>query len=838
MKIRCILFAVFVCTLSVFAQGQIDHVPGQAIVRFAEPTSLEQAKQELDPSVFLVDRVLVKRLDIYLVTFDKQLSIATALELLRGYPVLKWAQADHVLKERLTPNDTQFSSLWNLHQTSDCDVDAPEAWDITTGGTDFNGDDLVVAIVDGGCQLSHPDLAANLWVNALEASGTTGVDDDGNGYIDDVNGWDANNDDGSIPTYAHGTHVSGIAGAVGNNGSQVCGVNWNVKLMEISTNTITSHISIAYGYVVDQKALWWSSGGTEGANLVATNNSFGIDLADCEAGEYPIWNDLYNDMGELGVLSAGATANAHYNIDQTGDVPTGCESPYIIAVTNTTSTDALNSGAGYGATTIDLGAPGTNVLSTYPTSITQTATGTSMATPHVAGAVALMHAAASQSFYNYYQQHPDSASLILKQLMLDAVDPLTSLNGITVSGGRLNLFNAVTAISNYIAPGADEPFLRFVDQTIDDAPTGDNDGRFESDETVDLIITIDNIGIDAVNVLGTLVSNSPEITVINGSASYGDVDSLAVVDNSATPFVIEAAAGLPSDFEASLTLTLTADGDYEVNHSITVYVNERAVVWSEDFESGENGWTHSNITSGFGDQWHLSTMRYTSEDHAWKCGNAVSGVHANLLDAGLLSPGYLIPNSAKLSIMHWIEAEASSMYSDSAYDGGSVEVSTDGVAFTPLAPEGEYTHTYRYGTSSAYTGPNPGAECFSGAYNWANQLFDLAAYAGETVQFRFRFCSDAATANEGWYVDDFKILGEPFIAPVTDLVVWANGSDIELQWSAPSPFVTSYRVYRSTSSDVLPVDSTFIGSSPTPSFTDFDAVNLIDYANYIVIAVY
>ncbi|RQV99204.1 hypothetical protein EH220_02100, partial [bacterium] len=169
MKIRCILFAVLVCTVSVFAQGQIDYMPGQALVRFDKPTTLEQAKQELDPGVFTVKRVLVRKLDIYLVTFDEKLSVPEAVEMLRGYSVVRWAQADHILKERLTPNDTQFTSQWNMNQASDCDVDAPEAWNITTGGTDLNGDDLVIAIVDGGCQMNHPDLVANFWVNALEA---------------------------------------------------------------------------------------------------------------------------------------------------------------------------------------------------------------------------------------------------------------------------------------------------------------------------------------------------------------------------------------------------------------------------------------------------------------------------------------------------------------------------------------------------------------------------------------------------------------------------------------------------------------------------------------------
>jgi serine protease len=294
-------------------------VPGQALVRFAEKTTLEQARGQFDPALFTVDDVLVKKLDIYLVKFDAKLGVDHALDLLRGYPQLKWAQADHILKQRAIPNDPSFSSQWDFQQVSDADIDAPEAWDITTGGTDAGGNDIVVAVVDGGALLTHTDLVPNLWQNMLEVNGTAGVDDDGNGYVDDQNGWDGYANDGSIPTNDHGTHVSGTIGARGNNGSMVTGINWNVKVMEVAaSSSSTSVIQRGYGYVLDQKTLWLTSGGTQGANVVSTNSSFGVDLAFCTSGSYPTWNDLYNAMGEVGILSACATANANYNVDTQG----------------------------------------------------------------------------------------------------------------------------------------------------------------------------------------------------------------------------------------------------------------------------------------------------------------------------------------------------------------------------------------------------------------------------------------------------------------------------------------------------------------------------------------
>ena len=139
--------------------------------------------------------------------------------------------------------------------------------------------------------------------------------------------------------------------------------------------------------------------------------------------------------------------NINSNVDVTGDVPTGCESDYMISVTNTTRNDAKNSGAAYGLTTIDLGAPGTQVLSTYTGGGTSNLTGTSMASPHVAGAVAFLHASMSTGFSSFFQSNPAEGGLLIKQLILDGTDPLPTLNGVTVSGGRLKLYNSALLLS-------------------------------------------------------------------------------------------------------------------------------------------------------------------------------------------------------------------------------------------------------------------------------------------------------------------------------------------------------------------------------------------------------
>ncbi len=390
----------------------------------------------------------------------------TGAHLIPNHPV-KW-RGDSL---NLVSSDPLLPEQWNMTLDSKTiGINAVESWlEFGTGGKNANTQDIVIAIVDAGFDHRHPDLLFNRWRNWGEIIGN-GKDDDGNGFIDDINGWNSQEQTGQLHSDDHGTHVAGIIGARGNNSRGITGLNWRIKIMYVSMGQElgdTASTMRAYSYILKQKELWLSTGGKKGANVIAINSSFGIDARKCSEPDFVIWNEMINTLGEKGILSVAATSNFEINVDKHGDIPTSCESPYLISVTNSGRTGKKstgvewnpevedpgfdNLGAGFGSVSIDIAAPGEEILSTAernsvgPTSSAYTAqSGTSFSTPHVAGAVGYLHSVASAEFLSTMLIQPGATALAIKEALLLNVTPTPSLKSATASGGVLNLHAAST----------------------------------------------------------------------------------------------------------------------------------------------------------------------------------------------------------------------------------------------------------------------------------------------------------------------------------------------------------------------------------------------------------
>jgi len=257
-------------------------------------------------------------------------------------------------------------------------------------------------------------------------------------------GYNAYNDNFNVPVADHGTHVSGILGAISNNSEGVAGVMWNAEVFPVAGSSINETVVVrAYDYILGLRQDYNNSGGSSGRFIVATNSSFGVDYGD--PADYGCWCAMYDAMGAVGIISVAATINDNVNVDQVGDVPTGCASDYLISVTNTDHNDTRNSLAGYGANSIDLGAPGTNIRSTLTLDSGSYGydTGASMATPHVTGVAGLIYSVLSTVDIANSLTNPGPLALSVKDYILNNVDPIADLSGITTTGGRLNAYEAV-----------------------------------------------------------------------------------------------------------------------------------------------------------------------------------------------------------------------------------------------------------------------------------------------------------------------------------------------------------------------------------------------------------
>ncbi len=367
--------------------------------------------------------------NLQLVRLPSGTNLTEAIKLYEKNPNVLYAEPNYIRRTTqqafLTPNDPQFSQLWALHNTGqtggtpDADIDAPEAWDLSTGSSS-----VVVAVIDTGVDYNHPDLSVNMWRNTPDCD-SDNIDDDGNSYKDDCYGIDTvNNDSNPMDDNAHGTHVAGTIGARGNNSAGVVGVNWNVQIMACKFLDRNGSGSDADAIECLQYVKMMKD---RGVNIVATNNSWG-------GGGYS--QALYDAIAEhmsAGILFIAAAGNESADNDSTESYPANYYLPNIIAVAATTHTDSLASFSNFGQHSVHVGAPGESIRSTVPGNSYASFSGTSMATPHVTGLAALLKA-----------HNPSRDWIAIRNVILSSGESKPSVQNKTITGRRINAYQALS----------------------------------------------------------------------------------------------------------------------------------------------------------------------------------------------------------------------------------------------------------------------------------------------------------------------------------------------------------------------------------------------------------
>jgi subtilisin family serine protease len=394
-----------------------QYVEGELLVRFRTGVTLAERSQILGRHDTARLRSLRSRgLELAAVPAGSSIE-AVAAELEQEPDVLD-AQPNFLYRIAEVPNDPRFDELWGLDTPDDVDIDAPEAWEITTGSNAVK-----VAVIDTGVTYAHTDLANNIWTNPLEPN--NGADDDGNGLVDDVRGWDfIENDAAPTDPHGHGTHVAGTIGAEGNNGVGVTGVNWDVSVMALRAGAddgffTEAAIVNAFAYAC-----------AKGAQVV--NGSFG------GYGQSPAMSTAIAACpNTLFVFAAGNGGSDGVGDNNDASPPTyPCSYPHanVVCVAASTEFGDRASFSNYGPVSVDLAAPGTSILSTTNDGSYWAFAGTSMASPHVAGVAALLWAHA-----------PSATPAQVKYSLMRTVDPMAAFQGLTVTGGRVNAHTVLSS---------------------------------------------------------------------------------------------------------------------------------------------------------------------------------------------------------------------------------------------------------------------------------------------------------------------------------------------------------------------------------------------------------
>jgi subtilisin family serine protease len=451
------LWALVLGASSLRASAEPASVPGEIVVQFranASASDQQRARGKASAKTKEVIRDAQGKGKLELESIPPGQTVSAAKRALEADPAVAFAEPNWIYEHEATSNDPYYTngSLWGMYgdgttPTNQYGSQAGEAWAAGSTGKST----VYVGVIDEGLQWSHPDLAANGWVNSQEI--VNGKDDDGNGFVDDVRGWDFVNNDNTVydggtqgKLDAHGTHVSGTIGASGGNAAGVVGINWNVKIISCkflgrNGGTLANAVK-AVNYLVDLKT-------RQGLNIVACNNSWG------GGGYSQALLDAITRAAKANILFIAAASNDGTNNDTTVRYPSNyntttgtltesaADYDSVIAVAALTCTGAMASYSKYGASTVVIGAPGSAIYSTLPYNKYGSYSGTSMATPHVTGAAAL-----------YASTRSGASARAIKAAILATAAPTASLNGKTVTGGRLNLGALLSGIVGQITNSA------------------------------------------------------------------------------------------------------------------------------------------------------------------------------------------------------------------------------------------------------------------------------------------------------------------------------------------------------------------------------------------------
>ncbi len=524
----------------------IEYEKNELLVRF-KPDVSENVSQNLH---FQTGATVLKEYDcikgLQLVKIPDNISMNEIIGIYMSNTDVLYAEPNYIFKTGTIPNDLNYTNLWGLEK-----INASAAWDITTGSSS-----VVIAVVDTGIDLSHPDLKNNIWTNDVELNGIAGFDDDGNGYIDDIYGWNFITETNNVTDdNGHGTHVAGIIAAIGNNTNGVVGVVWNAKIMPLkfldeNGTGDTDDAVDAINYAAKM-----------GAHII--NNSWGGD------GYSQVLKDAIDVCNALVICAAG---NSKLNIDSTfnHEYPASYTSNNLISVAATDENDVLAYFSNYGKTSVDVAAPGCDIYSTYPESSYKTLSGTSMATPYVSGLAALIKSI-----------RPYLNNLQIKNIIINNVDKISSLSTKILSGGRINAYKCLnTLLSDTIVPqvtdnpkGGTFSFSKTITLSISENGTI----YYSLDGTIPLISSTKYTGPIIINSTTTLkffaVDDAGNPSVIYNETYIIDTIKPTVMANSTGGF-----------FNSFQNVLLTATDNLDSNP--TIYYTTDGIIWNHFVGSG------------------------------------------------------------------------------------------------------------------------------------------------------------------------------------------------------------------------------------------------------------